>query len=314
LVAPPPFTKEPQVISVTDSRLAYLKLIEGTLENNMSASIESRITHCRRILTERISRSGYEVDTLWAFSFLRKLYSQARKLAEQDALQKEFEKLFISDAKKKSLDTTGLDAVHLAALTGSTSVLEFLVKSGCPIDQAASPEASEYDNWTALHFAVSMGEIAAIKWLLEKGADTSAITARFQTPLHIAISEFYQPELSKVNDLVELLLPSLLQKPALNFEDDSGMTALDLAKLRSLGNTVLLLTQYGATENPRIEVSKNYFFKRYCILTASLEVKTRSGRCCEDRQCGSSSKTFAANPFLESPYNSKSRELATFSC
>jgi len=59
--------------------------------------------------------------------------------------------------------------------------------------------------------------------------------------------------------VIRLLLPPLSHELALNFEDENGMTALDLAKEQNLSGIIQQLMQQGATENPQIEVIENPF-------------------------------------------------------
>jgi ankyrin repeat protein len=102
--------------------------------------------------------------------------------------------------------------------------------------------------------------VPVVEWLLQNGADATAKTAKSQTPLHIVISRSHDFGIPKTHKVIRLLLPSLSHKPALNFEDENGMTALDLAKEQNLTGIIQQLMQQGATENPHIEVINKRFY------------------------------------------------------
>jgi len=66
-----------------------------------------------------------------------------------------------------------------------------------------------YDLRSALHLAAAEGQLATVKFLLEKGADVNATDRWGRTPLDDAIS-------SKHQDVVELLLKSGANKSSFN--------------------------------------------------------------------------------------------------
>lgn len=243
-----------EIVSVADSRLSTLSKAEDDLETVPPSDSNLSITRYRRILTERISRSGYTPEVLRTFASLRKLYAQSSMLREQDALLLQFEGIFKSSIKEITPDALNLNSLHLAALYDTPPVVKFLVDCGCPVNLPAALPESIFNNWTALHCAVSIANIPVIEWLLENGADVSAKTARSQTPLHVIIPRSLDLGIPKVQRVMKLLLPLLSHKPALNFEDERGMTALDWAKERNLSVIIQHLIQHGATENPKLEV------------------------------------------------------------
>jgi len=259
LVALPPCI-DTKIVSGVESRLSTLTKIEDELGKAPPANKNLSITRYRRILAERIARSDYTPGLVRTFTSLGKLYAQSAKPSEQKALLLQFEDIFRPTIKDMSADSLNLNAIHLAALHEAPPVLNFLVNCGCPVNHPAALPESSFNNWTPLHFAVSVANVPVVEWLLQNGADVTAKTAKSQTPLHVVISHSQDFGIPKTHKVIRLLLPSLSHKPALNFEDENGMTALDLAKEQNLSGIIQQLMQQGATENPHIEVIN----KRFC--------------------------------------------------
>jgi len=258
LVALPPCI-DTKIVTGAESRLSTLTKIEDDLGKAPPADNSLNIIRYRRILVERIARSGSTPELVRTFTSLGKLYAQSSKLNEQEALLLQFEDIFRPTIKEMSADSLNLNAIHLAALHEAPSVLKFLVNCGCPVNHPAALPESGFNNWTPLHFAVSVANVPVVEWLLQNGADVAAKTAKSQTPLHVVISRSHDFGIPKAHKVIRLLLPPLSHELALNFEDENGMTALDLAKEQNLSGIIQQLMQQGATENPQIEVIENPF-------------------------------------------------------
>ena len=80
-------------------------------------------------------------------------------------------------------DKTGLTVLMVAALTGSTEVVDFLLRSGAEIN--ATVESGR----TALTWAVMMGHTETVSLLIEAGADLETADESGNTPLMIAKSK-----------------------------------------------------------------------------------------------------------------------------
>ena len=85
-------------------------------------------------------------------------------------------------ARRPSLVAEGLGSsrrtpLHVAAGGGESSIVDFLIKSGAPL------EARDNDGATPLHHAAAYGRSEAAEILLDAGANPSAINAAGRTPL-----------------------------------------------------------------------------------------------------------------------------------
>ena len=88
------------------------------------------------------------------------------------------------------------------------------------------------DEATALHYAVSSGNLKSVQLLLEAGMDPSAADDKGQPPLHIAIiferwERDNQRDATKFPAIVELLLK---HDASIRFEDKEGRTPIELAR------------------------------------------------------------------------------------
>mmetsp|Transcript_4536 Transcript_4536/g.12032 ORF Transcript_4536/g.12032 Transcript_4536/m.12032 type:complete len:523 (+) Transcript_4536:31-1599(+) len=86
-------------------------------------------------------------------------------------------------ADGNATDSTGMTALHLAALDDNSEMTEFLSTRGVPV------EAQAERNFTALHVAAIAGKVASFTALLDAGADLMALDAAGATPLERAGEE-----------------------------------------------------------------------------------------------------------------------------
>lgn len=126
----------------------------------------------------------------------------------------------------------GSTALHLAAATGSSAILAYLLAQ--PVDQ----EAKDRSGMTPLHLAAVMGQPASVQLLLDHGADSNARAATGQTPLHQAVLRDHA-------NIAELLLENGVD---VTLQDSEGRTAVDWAMLRNNGPMVELLVAHGAQQ------------------------------------------------------------------
>ena len=124
----------------------------------------------------------------------------------------------------------GSTALHLAAATGTTEMLAYLLAQ--PLDR----EAPDRSGMTPLHLATIMGQAANVQLLLDHGANSNALSSIGQTPLHQAVLRENRP-------IAELLLQN---GAAVDRPDKEGRTPVDWAVIRNNEAMVDLLVSYGA--------------------------------------------------------------------
>ena len=87
-----------------------------------------------------------------------------------------------------------------------------------------------------LHIKCSQGDIEAVKWHLDEGADVNAKDKEGMTPLHCAASSDYK-------EIIELLIA---KGADVNAKTKSGRTPLDRAISNNHPETADLLRKHGA--------------------------------------------------------------------
>ncbi|KAF5487496.1 putative ankyrin repeat protein [Colletotrichum siamense] len=172
-------------------------------------------------------------------------------------------------ANKRQRDNNGRTALHLAALSGQTPMVRWLV-----VDQGAEKEARDLDMRRPLHWAARNGheEVAAL--LIEQKADKEAKDSYGSRPLHCAAARGHEQliallidEGAKVDARGERGLTPLhcaaeegyvkaaemLLKKGANIEAKLGLTstALDLAAMKGQAAVVALLIHQGAEKDLR---------------------------------------------------------------
>lgn len=179
--------------------------------------------------------------------------------------------LFIAEgADVNSLKPNGTNSIHLAADLGLQECLSILLDS-----EGADPNIRiciREKESTALHLAADEGNVNCVKLLLAKGADATLKNHRGFTPLHLAartsslecVKELLEngnadPNAEDFDQRIPLhaavskcesafnILELLISKGAnVNHKDIFGFTALHLAALDGLAQSVELLIFYGA--------------------------------------------------------------------
>eukprot|EP00743_Colponemidia_sp_Colp-15_P006286 GILK01006762.1.p1 GENE.GILK01006762.1~~GILK01006762.1.p1 ORF type:complete len:650 (-),score=76.13 GILK01006762.1:132-2081(-) len=140
-----------------------------------------------------------------------------------------------------SIDNDGRTPTLLAAVlaqpeSAARSTLHRLTMAGAPVDcRTADVRSEPLRGCTALHLAVLLGEVQAVRRLLWAGADPNLRTLDTQgkTALHIACTK-------NDPDIIELLLAA---GAFVNLPDSLGLRPLDLARELSV---LQLLVSFGA--------------------------------------------------------------------
>ncbi|MDB5930547.1 MAG: Ankyrin [Polaromonas sp.] len=130
------------------------------------------------------------------------------------------------------LNAKSESALMLAALKGSTSMVEKLIKKGADINKTG---------WTPLHYAATTGQAAIISLLLENSAYIDAESPNGSTPLMMA-AMYGSTEAVKV----------LLQEGAdTSLKNQQGLTALDFAQRSSRPDAIELIASTARSKQPR---------------------------------------------------------------
>ncbi len=169
---------------------------------------------------------------------------QAAKTGELE----EAERLILGGADLEELDVDGETPLTAAALAGQTAAMKLLVARGADIKR------QNRGGFTALHAAAYKGYIQIVDFALDQGAgiddqdNKAGITA-----LHAAAERDYL-------DIIKLLIE---RGARIDLEELHGWTPIDRATLKSHGQTVRLLMDYGAVCPSSRKIGE--MFHNYCM-------------------------------------------------
>jgi ankyrin repeat protein len=148
--------------------------------------------------------------------------------------------LLAHGAKPDSRTTEGTTPLIAAAMfRGCTPVLRALLDAG------ADPNAANRDGSTALLQAASIGDIGAMRFLIDRGARVNQDTAG-QNPQVMGMSPLTASAYFGSAEMVQFLLD---RGAAVNAADGSGMTALHIAVTREDQKMIAALIRAGADVN-----------------------------------------------------------------
>jgi ankyrin len=137
------------------------------------------------------------------------------------------------------LESIGAPPLHLAAMYGYKSVVDFLLQHGVGVDSSAEGAP------TALHAAAMYSQFEIAKILIDHGADVNAVAPEEGvTPLHSTLMAKEQNL-----DLVRLLLDSGANANAVTLEHRFTPLQLALWSKDAGPNIIDLLIEYGADIN-----------------------------------------------------------------
>ena len=104
------------------------------------------------------------------------------------------QKLLEAGACPQSRDQNGRTALHFAAQTGNANALYILIKYLRCQQPPVSVDIRDYDGQTPLHDAAQSGNYAAVKCLIDAGANVHEKTFTGRTPLHSVAQFTNQPK------------------------------------------------------------------------------------------------------------------------
>ena len=138
----------------------------------------------------------------------------------------------------EALVEAGAD-LHATNFIGHSALLTSLCHRDPPLElfeylirQGANPLQEDKRGCNSLHYAARAGNVIIIKKLLEIGVDINATDHNGWSPLHWAVSGTKESA-----NVMQLLLQNGCDK---NLEDRQGRTALDLAQMFKIEETVIL--------------------------------------------------------------------------
>ena len=165
--------------STLENSGCYCKCRKGILRRGEGAGVKKRVT--------------FEQEDLVRSAILNHNLSEFEEVCQQ---------LEINFNKKLS---DGFTPLHLAGISGSYRIVQFILKHGGKIDE------TDDLGWTPLHHAVSHGHIPCALVLLQAGADINARTADYCTAIELATQDEMLLLLGRVMNGVLLRRSSLDQ-------------------------------------------------------------------------------------------------------
>jgi ankyrin repeat protein len=148
--------------------------------------------------------------------------------------------------------TDGLSALHLAALFGPVAKCELLLQAS--EGRALSLRVTETAS-TALSYAVEACDLAAVKLLLQHGADLREVELKMTTLLHTAAAQVAESN-SGTPCCVPVMQYLLTMGLDVNAQQQSKMTPLNTAAQYGNAEAAQLLLDYGA--DPTIPDAGSY--------------------------------------------------------
>lgn len=205
-------------------------------------------------LTMEVYQLSDQATNFFMLTSLMTVYKRIRHTVDTAALRAQFSTIFMKEIHLGPPHSFPSELLFVAAMFGAPETLRSIIEVGSSVREICIDGPVEFGRYTALHFAVHLGNIPAIEWLLTNGAHRFARTAAGYTSLHLALSE--HPDTQGVADMVHVLITTAVHgfRLNLNIEDNFGMTALDRAEEAGLDAVAFLLRSYGAKNNAYVEV------------------------------------------------------------
>lgn len=137
--------------------------------------------------------------------------------------------LLARKANVRQQSPQGDTALMMASLRGDVEVMKMLVSAGAELN---------HPGWTPLHYAAFEGASAAVKFLLDGGADKDAVAPNGYTALMLAAR----------NGKAEAAMVLLYADPDVNFRTGDGITALRIAEEKGMKDVAELIRRAGGVQ------------------------------------------------------------------
>lgn len=179
----------------------------------------------------------FDKKELMEFFVLRGISSKEKNSSGAEPLHKAVSKMGVEELLSKGADINAQDnggrtPLHVASLFGRAPVADFLLLKGADVNK------KDKHGSTALHMAIAGGHEKLVELLILMGADVNSADSLGDTPLHSAVIYNYK-------NVVKTLI---LNKANANIKNLEGSTPLHEAHVRDMGDMILFLRQFGATE------------------------------------------------------------------
>ena len=159
---------------------------------------------------------------------------------------------------------TGRTALHQAAISSTSDVLQMLIEAGATLDK---PDSAGF---TPLHCAAEVNRGDNVEFLAARGANVSTPNHDGRTPLHSAAGEQF-------TDVMQLLVDL---KADVNAVNKAGNTPLMAAAFMGRPNAVVVLLHNGADPErmlPRAQARALHSVARGNVIIASLKARPPAG-------------------------------------
>jgi ankyrin repeat protein len=154
------------------------------------------------------------------------------------------EESLASGADAAAMLDNGETLLHRAALKANAELVDCLLRHGAPVDAQSTNQLLP----TALFYPVVTSNVALATRLLDAGASVSTQNERLQTPLHIAVTMWWQNEtLENKVAMVKLLLDHGADP---NATDQNGVNPYEEALIAQLPELAEMLRMHGGIADP----------------------------------------------------------------
>jgi curved DNA-binding protein CbpA len=168
----------PVTINYVELRRVYRTKIHEHLQKKISAVNFRRICRAYETLSDFDKRTHYDSHKEWISDLPLSRYTPQQLAAEPDLIRDLKQRLSSATLTKINAQdpVTGHTTLYCAARAGNVEAVKFLTEHG------AEPDLSQRTKSTALHVAAFYGHANVVRCLLESGADYRIVNSSNNTP------------------------------------------------------------------------------------------------------------------------------------